>query len=1063
NLPDGSNPNAAALTQTGSFSVDAKDGLATLAIDGKTVIENGQLVLTTVTGQLGNVLTITGYDADTQTLTYSYTLNDREDHGGNADQELSEDFHVVATDSNGDSDDTWLNVRIEDDTPTARDDTNAGVATENAPELDGNVLSNDTLGADYQSEPVTAHTYAGQYGTLVLNADGSYAYTLNENSGLKAGETGVEKFVYTLTDADGDSGTATLTLKVAGTDHPVTLSIECDTLTIQESALDGGSHSNVDGRSVGGTFQVSAPDGLQSLTVGGVDVVKDGQVVEFGTSASSASTPYGTFTVTGFDAASGTVFYTYTLERAADHPSGDGANSVLDNIGIVATDSDGDNTSGQLHIKIVDDTPSANDGGQVLETQAGGTNLMLVIDTSNSMNDSARVGDGSQSRLDFAKDAMDKLLDQYQALGDVRVQIVTFNTEAQQLTSDWVTVSQAKTIIDGLTASGGTNYDYALDQASAAWSADGKLDSAQNVSYFFSDGSPTLSDENPLPSGEQDGRTTQPELGDGISAAEQSAWEGFLSDHDIKSYAIGLGKSAQATYLEPIAYDGTQGKDLPAKVVTDLNDLPATLTGTVTGEPVSGTLVGDNGFGADGGHVKSISLDGMTWNFDAEQGKVTAEGKGDTFSFDASTRILTINTAHGGVLQVDMDSGDYRYAVGTGSDARYQETIGFTLEDGDHDTVSSSITVQVRPAPQAGGDFTATSVQRVVVQGQERVLERSDFHANTTAMVATLLVAGIVGNVEANTRADTLQLSLHKGETVTLSEASSDTEGVRVGVVDAAGHFQAVTGGQFTADSDGTYKLRVEMNNADHSAAHDVKYNIEVNVDYSQVQTSAQPTVQTVPSEHHASIAHALLAQASGAETATATASVADEHTASYQGSAQGVHVDLRDAGFDGLSKLLGSEHDDWLHAGDKGSNLDGGAGNDTLVAGKGSDVLTGGTGGDTFAWEHGASGHDVITDFKVGVDTLDLSQLLGDVAKNASLDDFFKVTVSGAGSDATTHLAVSTSAGGAAAQTIDLQHVNLADQYNAGSMPSSDGLVVNAHDVINGMLGDHSLKVDTV
>ncbi|MBD1590420.1 hypothetical protein, partial [Pseudomonas typographi] len=41
NLPDGSNPNAAALTQTGSFSVDAKDGLATLAIDGKTVIENG--------------------------------------------------------------------------------------------------------------------------------------------------------------------------------------------------------------------------------------------------------------------------------------------------------------------------------------------------------------------------------------------------------------------------------------------------------------------------------------------------------------------------------------------------------------------------------------------------------------------------------------------------------------------------------------------------------------------------------------------------------------------------------------------------------------------------------------------------------------------------------------------------------------------------------------------------------------------------------------------------------------------------------------------------------------
>ncbi|MBD1555161.1 retention module-containing protein, partial [Pseudomonas typographi] len=98
NLPGGSSPDAAALTRTGSFSVTAADGLANLTIDGVTVLANGALVSSavTVTGQLGNVLTITGYDASTQTLTYSYTLANAETHNS-GQNELSEDFHVVAT------------------------------------------------------------------------------------------------------------------------------------------------------------------------------------------------------------------------------------------------------------------------------------------------------------------------------------------------------------------------------------------------------------------------------------------------------------------------------------------------------------------------------------------------------------------------------------------------------------------------------------------------------------------------------------------------------------------------------------------------------------------------------------------------------------------------------------------------------------------------------------------------------------------------------------------------------------------------------------------------------
>ena len=77
------------------------------------------------------------------------------------------------------------------------------------------------------SGPITAGTYVGTYGTLVLAADGSYTYTLNTNDpdfiNLHGGGSGVEHFTYTLTDADGDSSTATLVLNVTNLNDPVTL------------------------------------------------------------------------------------------------------------------------------------------------------------------------------------------------------------------------------------------------------------------------------------------------------------------------------------------------------------------------------------------------------------------------------------------------------------------------------------------------------------------------------------------------------------------------------------------------------------------------------------------------------------------------------------------------------------------------------------------------------------------------------------------------------------------------------------------------------------------------
>jgi Ca2+-binding RTX toxin-like protein len=208
-------------------------------------------------------------------------------------------------------------------------------------------------------------------------------------------------------------------------------------------------------------------------------------------------------------------------------------------------------------------------------------------------------------------------------------------------------------------------------------------------------------------------------------------------------------------------------------------------------------------------------------------------------------------------------------------------------------------------------------------------------------------------------------------------------------------------------------------------------------------------------------------------------------NTVSYANATSAVHVDLNiitaqhtgGAGIDTLANvanLIGSNYDDTLtggydnnvfHGGLGNDFLNGGGGDDVLVGGPGNNTLTGGSGSDTFAWEHGNVGHDLVTDFSIGVDKLDLSQLLqGENASAASLDDYLHFKVTGSGASLVTTIDVSSVAGASPTQTIDLAGINLATHY--GVVPGAGGVVAGGHDtasIINGMINDHSLKVDTV
>ncbi|QVW24814.1 retention module-containing protein [Pseudomonas hormoni] len=379
NLTYGTDPDHPALTQTGTFTVSAPDGLQTLTVGGIAVVTAGVAAGFPQSADTwhGSTLTITGYDPATGVVTYSYTLNYDSDHpnAGGANS-ISENFDVVATDTDGSTATGQINVNIVDDTPNANPDatsvTEGGVVS-------GNVLWNDVAGADGPllgggvvgvragsdtSTPVNGGLNTqinGTYGYLTLDAQGNAEYHSNPNAVNGPGATDV--FTYTLRDNDGDESTTTITIDVNNSciNNPVTLNgldVEGGELTVYEKNLTYGTDPDAPALTQTGTFTVSAPDGLQTLTVGGIAVVTAGVAAGF---PQSADTWHGsTLTITGYDPATGVVTYSYTLNYDSDHPNAGGANSISENFDVVATDTDGSTATGQINVNIVDDTPNAN-------------------------------------------------------------------------------------------------------------------------------------------------------------------------------------------------------------------------------------------------------------------------------------------------------------------------------------------------------------------------------------------------------------------------------------------------------------------------------------------------------------------------------------------------------------------------------------------------------------------------------------------------------------------------------------------------------------------------------
>ncbi|RZJ00838.1 MAG: tandem-95 repeat protein [Brevundimonas sp.] len=307
-------------------------------INGSAIAAGGQVILSDggrVVLNGNGTLTYTPVANANGARAFDYTISDGQ--GGSASSTVS------------------LTVNPVNDRPVAVNDT--GSATEAGGVLNGtpgaaatgNVLTNDTdvddavlvvsaerTGAESGSGSAgtVGSPLNGAYGTLVLNANGSYSYAVNDTNAavqaLAPGGTLTDTFTYTVRDAAGLTDTAQLTITINGAnDAPVAQNV-----TLQANQLGNGGFDATPNFS--GWTVSTATSGLNATTASTAVVDRSGAVIagdaavavlQFtGQVPAGFGTGYGpSVTSTAFAGQAGdTVRFVYQLSSGSDQAIGTG-------------------------------------------------------------------------------------------------------------------------------------------------------------------------------------------------------------------------------------------------------------------------------------------------------------------------------------------------------------------------------------------------------------------------------------------------------------------------------------------------------------------------------------------------------------------------------------------------------------------------------------------------------------------------------------------------------------------------------------------------------------------
>ncbi|MEL5856862.1 retention module-containing protein [Aeromonas veronii] len=343
------------LTDTGVLTVTDVDSADEVAF------MTDAASITASAGALGT-LTI---DADGK---WTYNVDNSKVQYLGKDETKVETFVVKSVD--GTAHTVTITINGTDDVPTLTPD--VGSVTEDRNVQPGNLLqASGTLaagtGGDAGEDKFQAGTLNGQYGQLVLGADGKWTYSADNGQAaiqnLKAGEKLTDTI--TVTNADGVT-TTTVTITINGTNDKAIISGDAVGEVTEGNGnivlSDSGTLTavDVDGKDADNTFRTDvaavahptegAPLGSLTITEGGVWTYNvDNSKVEY---LGEGETKVETFVVKSVDGTEHTVTITITGTNDKAIISGDAVGEVTEDLNVSSTGLLSD--SGQLKISDVD-------------------------------------------------------------------------------------------------------------------------------------------------------------------------------------------------------------------------------------------------------------------------------------------------------------------------------------------------------------------------------------------------------------------------------------------------------------------------------------------------------------------------------------------------------------------------------------------------------------------------------------------------------------------------------------------------------------------------------------
>ncbi|RXI34527.1 Calx-beta domain-containing protein [Arcobacter defluvii] len=295
-------------------------------------------------------------------------------------------------------------------------------------------------------------------------------------------------------------------------------------------------------------------------------------------------------------------------------------------------------------------------------------NLVLTIDNSGSMK-----GD----KIALAKAAMVNLINKYDDLGEVKVLLNVFNAYGD-IKGVWVDPSKAISLINAISAGGGTNYDDALLKNITALENNPAPLDGKTISYFVSDGVPTygMYEKTEWSWSQLKKITTWERDGDGKNTTDVNDkivndWKKLDID---KTYSIGIGTNELNTYMREIS----QNPDEDVIIISNANDLSSTLEDTVQELLVDGNVI-NNVVGGDGEiSIDSIEVDGKEYTKD---------------DFPEDGLLLGDNNIK---FTFDFETGDYQYYAKSSNFVEEVETFKVNASDSDGDKTSFDVSASVK-------------------------------------------------------------------------------------------------------------------------------------------------------------------------------------------------------------------------------------------------------------------------------------------------------------------------------------------------------------------------------